>query len=132
LLREVGIYNRANAVLVFRQFCAFCNRVFLRLLCKPPGAIAFLCLLVTARIFRPLPRNLVQVVERMVDFVAKGQLVGRWFTVSARAAIVSVTVLNATNLAFMAASSYFYFQGLFSRTFTPQGLNFSHLQALLL
>jgi hypothetical protein len=49
----------------------------------------------------------------MVDFVAKGQLVGSWFTVSARAAIVSVTVLNATNLAFMAASTDFSFQSSF-------------------
>jgi hypothetical protein len=50
----------------------------------------------------------------MVDFVGKGQqLGGRWLKLSARVAFVSVTVLNATNLAFMAVQSYFSVQGLF-------------------
>jgi hypothetical protein len=50
----------------------------------------------------------------MVDFVGKGQqLGGRWLKLSARVAFVSVTVLNATNLAFMAVQSYFCVQGLF-------------------
>ena len=50
----------------------------------------------------------------MVDFVGKGQqLGGRWLKLSARVAFVSVTVLNATNLAFMAVYSYFFVQGLF-------------------
>ena len=68
----------------------------------------FLCLPVAGRLFRPLPHNVDQVVERMVDFVGKGQLLGgRWLTLSARVAIVSVTLLNAANLVFMAVYSYF-------------------------
>jgi hypothetical protein len=48
----------------------------------------------------------------MVDFVGKGQLLGgRWLILSARVAVVSVTVLNATNLAFMAVFSYFSAKG---------------------
>jgi hypothetical protein len=48
----------------------------------------------------------------MVDFVGKGQQRGgRWLNLSARVAFVSVTVLNATNLSFMAVYSHFYLQG---------------------
>jgi hypothetical protein len=50
----------------------------------------------------------------MVDFVAKGQLFGgRWLNMSARVAIVSVTLLNATNIAFMAIYSHFSVKGSF-------------------
>ena len=72
----------------------------------------YLCLPVAARLFRPFQHNPDQVVERMVDFVGKGQLLGgRWLILSARVAVVSVTVLNATNLAFMAVFSYFSAKG---------------------
>jgi hypothetical protein len=48
----------------------------------------------------------------MVDFVAKGQLFGgRWLSLSTRAAIVSVTLLNATNVVFMAVYSHFSVKG---------------------
>jgi hypothetical protein len=50
----------------------------------------------------------------MVDFVGKGQqLGGRWLKLSARVAFVSVTALNATNVAFMAVYSYFCVKGWF-------------------
>jgi hypothetical protein len=57
----------------------------------------------------------------MVDFVGKGQLLGgRWLSMSARFAVVSVTVLNATNLAFMAVFSYFSAEGSLG-LFAPEG-----------
>jgi hypothetical protein len=49
-----------------------------------------------------------QVVERMVEFVVKGQQFrGRWVNLLPRAAVVCVTVLNAANVVFMAVFSYF-------------------------
>ena len=97
----------------FRQSCTVCHRVSLHLLCKPSGAIAFSSARPSLPSFRlPSPHNADQVVERMVDFVGKGQQRGgRWLNLSARVAIASVTVLNATNLAFMAVYSYFCVQG---------------------
>ena len=57
----------------------------------------------------------------MVDFVGKGQLLGgRWLSMSARFAVVSVTVLNATNLAFMAVFSYVSAEGSLG-LFAPKG-----------
>jgi hypothetical protein len=96
-----------------RQSCTVRHRVSLHLLRKPSGAIAFSCTCPSPPSFRlPSPHNADQVVERMVDFVGKGrQLGGRWLKLSARVAFVSVTVLNATNLAFMAVQSYFSIQG---------------------
>jgi hypothetical protein len=87
--------------------CICCANLLVRLHSPPP-----------ARRCPPFvahpPHNADQVVERMVDFVGKGQqLGGRWLKLSARVAIVSVTVLNASNLAFMAVQSYFCVQGLF-------------------
>ena len=50
----------------------------------------------------------------MVDFVGKGQLLGgRWLILSARVAIVAVTLLNATNVVFMAIYSYYPVKGSF-------------------
>ena len=50
----------------------------------------------------------------MVDFVGQGQLLGgRWLNLSARVAFVSVTVLNATNVVFMAVYSHFSVKGSF-------------------
>jgi hypothetical protein len=74
-----------------------------------------------------LLRDVDQVVERMVDFVAKGQLIGRWFHVSARVAIATVTMLNATNVVFMALFSHWTLQGL-SRICAEQVLVVSRLQ----
>ena len=69
---------------------------------------------VPSRLFSPSLHNPDQVVERMVDFVAKGQLLGgRWLSLSTRAAIVSVTLLNATNVVFMAVYSHFSVKGWF-------------------
>jgi hypothetical protein len=45
----------------------------------------------------------------MVDFVGKWER--RWLNLSARFAIVSVTALNVTNVAFMAVYSYFCVKG---------------------
>jgi hypothetical protein len=110
-----GIVFRCFAMDVpaFRQSCTVCHRVSLHLLCKPSGAIAFSSARPSLPSFRlPSPHNADQVVERMVDFVGKGQqLGGRWLKLSARVAFVSVTVLNAINLAFMAVYSYFCVQG---------------------
>ncbi len=55
--------------------------------------------------------DFIGVVERMVG---KGQLFGgRWLNLSARVAIVSVTLLNVTNLVFMAFFSYYPLKGSF-------------------
>jgi hypothetical protein len=60
----------------------------------------------------------------MVDFVGKGQqLGGRWLNLSARVAIVSVTALNVTNVAFMAVYSYFCLKG-WCLCFMRKGLTF--------
>ncbi len=108
-----SVQYSANAEPTFRQSCTLCHRVSLHLLCEPSGAIAFFSVY-AARLFRPLPHNLDQVVERMVDFVGKGQLLGgRWLNLSASVAIVSVTLLNATNLVFMAIYSYYPVKGSF-------------------
>jgi hypothetical protein len=104
-----------------------------------PYAIEFLCiccakLLVrfsfslffcdAVRLCRPSPHNVDQVVERMVDFVGKGQqLGGRWLNLSARFAIVSVLALNVTNVAFMAVYSYFCVKG-WCLCFLRKGLTF--------
>ena len=62
----------------------------------------------------PSPYNGDQVVERMVDFVGQGQLLGgRWLSLSARFAMVSVTALNVTNVVFMAVYSRFSVKGSF-------------------
>lgn len=66
-----------------------------------PYAIEFLCVCCA---------NLL-VIERMVDFIVKGQLGGRWFSISARVAMLSVTILNTANAIFMAIFSHFSFQG---------------------
>jgi hypothetical protein len=61
----------------------------------------------------------------MVDFVGKGQLLGgRWLILSARVAVVSVTVLNATNLAFMAVFSYFSAKGSLGLFAPPKRVEF--------
>jgi hypothetical protein len=85
-----------------------------------PYAIEFLCLccaklLVRAHSFlrsqsrRPY-RD--QVVERMVEFVVKGQeFRGRWVNLLPRIVVVSVTVLNAANIVFMAVFSFFNSKG---------------------
>jgi hypothetical protein len=86
--------------------CICCANLLVRLHCPPPAR--------RCPPLSPIPaaHNADQVVERMVDFVGKGQqLGGRWLKLSARVAIVSVTVLNATNLAFMSVQSYFSVQG---------------------
>ena len=50
----------------------------------------------------------------MVDFVSKGHMLGgRWLNLSTRAAMVSVTLLNATNVVFMAVYSHFSLKGWF-------------------
>ena len=115
MLRGTSVYLCANAEPTFRQPCTLCHRVSLHLLCEPSGAIAFFSVCPSpAAFFRPLPHNLDQVVERMVDFVGKGQLLGgRWLNLSASVAIVSVTLLNATNLVFMAIYSYYPVKGSF-------------------
>ena len=60
----------------------------------------------------PLSHNRDQVVERMVEFVVKGQeFRGRWVNLLPRAAVVCVTVLNAANIVFMAVFSYFASKG---------------------
>jgi hypothetical protein len=85
-----------------------------------PYAIEFLCLccaklLVRANSFlrsqiRRAYRD--QVVERMVEFVVKGQeFRGRWVNLSPRIVVVSVTVLNAVNIVFMAVFSYYASKG---------------------
>ena len=90
-----------------------------------PYAIEFLCLccanlLVRAHARLPpqsrrtvlqLQLNRDQVVERMADFVGR-QFVSRWFKLLPHAVIVSVTILNATNIVFMAVFSYFASQSL--------------------
>ena len=93
------LYRMPSSFFAFAVQTFWCDCIVLRL----PVA-ARLCLL--------SPHNADQVVERMVDFVGKGQqLGGRWLKLSARVAIVSVTVLNATNLAFMAVNAHFCVQG---------------------
>jgi hypothetical protein len=73
-----------------------------------------LCFPVAACLFRPQPHNLDQVLERMVDFVGKGQLLGGlWLNLSARVVMASVTVLNATNVVFMAVFCYYPLKGSF-------------------
>jgi hypothetical protein len=57
----------------------------------------------------------------MVDFVGKWE--GRWLNLSARFAIVSVTALNVTNVAFMAVYSYLCVKG-WCLCFSRKGLNF--------
>ena len=60
----------------------------------------------------------------MVDFVGKGQLLGgRWLSLSARFAMVSVTALNVTNVVFMAVYSHFSVKGSFL-LFCPQRVEF--------
>jgi hypothetical protein len=60
----------------------------------------------------------------MVDFVGKGQqLGGHWLNLSARVAIVSVTALNVTNVAFMAVYSFFCVKG-WCLFFMRKGLTF--------
>ena len=114
LLRRKSVRFFAMDEPAFRQSCTVCHRVSLHLLRKPSGAIAFSSACPSLPAFVSHPRIIYadQVVERMVDFVGKGQqLGGRWLKLSARVAFVSVTVLNATNLAFMAVHSYFSVQG---------------------
>ena len=95
----------------------FATQVYYWLAVSPvPYAIEFLCLccaklLVRAHSFlrsqsrRPY-RD--QVVERMVEFVVKGQeFRGRWVNLLPRIVVVSVTVLNAANIVFMAVLSYY-------------------------
>jgi hypothetical protein len=99
-----------------------------------PYAIEFLCLccaklLVRAHSFlrsqsrRPY-RD--QVVERMVEFVVKGQeFLGRWANLLPRIAVVSVTVLNAVNIVFMAVFSYYASKGWLQLCFHPFRVNVS-------
>jgi hypothetical protein len=91
-----------------------------------PYAIEFLCLCCAKLLVRvhsrlrfqsrrsvlqPRP-NRDQVVERMVEFVVKGQQFrGRWVNLLPRAAVVCVTVLNAANIVLMAIFSYFNSKG---------------------
>ena len=90
----------------FRQSFTVDHRVPLHLLCKPSGAIAFSSACVAARLCHPSPHNVDQVVDRMVDFVVKGQQLGRrWLNLSSRIGIASVTVLNATNSLFRCYAS---------------------------
>ena len=91
-----------------------------------PYAIEFLCLCCAKLLVRvhsrlrfqsrrsilqPRP-NRDQVVERMVEFVVKGQQFrGRWVNLLPRIAVVCVTVLNAANIVLMAIFSYFNSKG---------------------
>jgi hypothetical protein len=84
--------------------CVCCANLLVRL--------EFYLLLVTSRISCSSFLHLDQVIERMVDFIVKGQLGGRWFSISARVAMLSVTILNTANAIFMAIFSHFSFQGL--------------------
>jgi hypothetical protein len=84
-------------------------------------------LLVAARLLAfvaPFPYTVDQVVESMVDFVGQGQLLGgRWLSLSARVAMVSVTVLNVINVVFMAVYSHLSVKGSFLM-FCPQRVEF--------
>ncbi len=91
-----------------------------------PYAIEFLCvccakLLVRAHscfrsqssrtVLQPQP-NRDQVIERMVEFVVKGeQFRGRWFIFLPRITVVCVTISNAMNVVFMAVFSSFASKG---------------------
>jgi hypothetical protein len=106
----VQVFNRLSVQPVpyaIEFLCICCANLLVRLHVS-------LCLPVAACLFRPLPHNLDQVLERMVDFVGKGQqLGGLWLSLSARVAMVSVTVLNATNVVFMAVFCYYPLKGSF-------------------
>jgi hypothetical protein len=62
----------------------------------------------------------------MVEFVVKGQeFRGRWVDLSPRIVVVSVTVLNAANIVFMAVFSYNASKGWLQLCFHPFRLNVS-------
>jgi hypothetical protein len=59
-----------------------------------------------------LTRDRDQVVERMVEFVVRGQQFrGRWVDFLPRIVFVCVNVLNAANIVFSAIFSYFASKG---------------------
>ena len=96
-------------LLACRQSCSLRHRVPVSLLREAAGACA--CSPFTPKP-PPLSHSRDQVVERMVEFVVKGQeFRGRWFNLLPRVAVVSVTVLNAANIVFMAVFSYFSSKG---------------------
>ena len=110
-----------------------------------PYAIEFLCLCCAKLLVRahsclprgppkppPLSHNRDQVVERMVEFVVKGQeFRGRWVNLLPRAAVVCVTVLNAANIVFMAVYSYFTSKSQLQLFFLSLQLSF-HLRLFFL
>jgi hypothetical protein len=76
-------------------------------------------------VLQPRP-NRVQVIERMVEFVVKGQqFQGRWGIFLPRITVVCVTILNAMNVAFMAVFSHFAFKGRLQ--LCPHSLHFNLL-----
>ncbi len=88
-----------------------------------PYAIEFLCLCCAKLLVRAHSSlrsqsrrpHREQVVERMADFVGR-QFLNRWTKLLPRAVIVSVTILNAMNVVFMAMFSYFAAQSLLRPT----------------
>jgi hypothetical protein len=122
-----GLPNFFDKFQCYQPHAATLTRVNYWLAVSPvPYAIEFLCLCcanllvrshsclrsqISCPVLKPQP-NRHQVIERMVEFVVKGQQFrGRWINLLPRIAVVCVTVLNAMNVVFMAVFSYFASKG---------------------